>query len=106
MRIVHVPTGIAVTASNERSQEQNRERALSLLAGKLVKKAEEEHRSLEESLKISRKVENEWGSQIRNYVLHPYKLVKDLRTGVETSNTSAVLEDGDLDAFIEAEKNI
>ena len=104
VRATHKPTGITVHVREERSQEQNRERALEILRGKLFRKAEEEHKTLSESLQISKTMEIEWGNQIRNYVLHPYKLVKDLRTGVESTDTKGVLEDGDLDAFIEAEK--
>lgn len=106
VRIVHIPTGIAVAAATERSQEQNKERALELLKGKLWRKAEEEHKTLSESMQISKTTDIEWGNQIRNYVLHPYKLVKDLRTGVETSQVDKVLYDGELDEFIEAEKNL
>jgi len=105
VRIVHMPTGIAVHASTERSQEANREQALSILRAKIFKKAEEEKKSIEESMKKGGNTEIEWGSQIRSYVLHPYKMVKDHRTGAETSNVDAVLG-GDLDEFIEAEKNL
>jgi len=104
VRIVHIPTGIAVSASTERSQEQNKEQAMKLLLGKLIKKSEDEHKTLEESMQISKTTDIEWGSQMRSYVLHPYKMVKDHRTGYETSDVSAVLEDGDIDGFIEAEK--
>ena len=103
VRILHKPTGISVLVREERSQEQNRERALEILRGKLYKKAEDEHKSLVESMQTSKSTDIEWGNQIRNYVLHPYKLVKDLRTGVETSNVKAVLEDGEIEAFIEAQ---
>lgn len=101
VRIVHVPTGLSASASNERSQEQNREQALSMLYAKIFKKAQEEKKSIEESMKISKNTDIEWGSQIRSYVLHPYKMVKDHRTDAETSNVDAVL-DGDLDLFIQA----
>jgi len=106
VRIVHIPTGMAVAAATERSQEQNKERAMELLKGKLWRKAEEERKELSESMQISKTTEIEWGNQIRNYVLHPYKLVKDLRTGVETSQVDKVLFDGELGEFIEAEKNL
>lgn len=105
VRIVHIPTGISTHASGERSQEQNRERALSMLWAKIFKKAEEEKKTIEESMKISKGTDIEWGSQIRSYVLHPYKMVKDHRTDAETSNVDAVL-DGDLDLFIEAERGL
>ena len=105
VRIVHMPTGIAVHASGERSQEQNREQALSILRAKIFKKAQEEKKSIEESMKMTKNTEIEWGNQIRSFVLHPYKMVKDHRTDAETSNVDAVL-DGDLDIFIEAEKSL
>lgn len=104
VRIVHIPTGIAVHASTERSQEQNREQAMAILRAKIFKKALEEKKSVEESMKL-KNTEIEWGNQIRSYVLHPYKMVKDHRTDAETSNVDAVL-DGDLDIFIEAEKGL
>src|SRR3989344_3401501 len=91
VRIVHIPTGIAVHSSGERSQEQNRQQAFVILLAKIFKKAQEEKKSLEESMKM-KNTEIEWGSQIRSYVLHPYKMVKDHRTGAETSNVDAVLE--------------
>lgn len=106
VRVVHVPTGIAVHVETERSQEQNRERALALLRGKLYKKREDERKAAERGMYISKTTDIEWGNQIRSYVLHPYKMVKDHRTDVETSNVDAVLEDGDLGAFIEAERDL
>ncbi len=105
VRIAHTPTNISVHASGERSQEANRERALSMLKAKIFKKAEEEKKSIEESMKISKGTDIEWGNQIRSYVLHPYKMVKDHRTSAETSDVDGVLE-GDLDLFIEAERNL
>ncbi len=100
IRITHVPTGIVVTCQNERSQTQNRERAMQVLKMRLLdlerRKQEEEFAELK-----GEHVSAEWGNQIRSYVLHPYQLVKDLRTEYETGNTQAVL-DGDLDAFMEA----
>jgi len=105
VRIIHIPTGIAVHASGERSQEQNREQALSILRAKIFKYAEEEKKTFEESLKTSKGTEIEWGSQIRSYVLHPYKMVKDHRTNTETSDVDGVLN-GNFDLFIEAEKNL
>jgi len=104
VRLVHMPSGIAVHASGERSQEQNREQAMSILRAKIFKKAEEQKKSFEDSMKL-KNTEIEWGNQIRSYVLHPYKMVKDHRTGTETSNTDAVLG-GEIDIFIEAEKNL
>ncbi len=106
VRIVHIPTNISAHSDNERSQEANRNHAMELLMGKLIKKSIEEKKSLEESMQISKTMEIEWGNQIRNYVLHPYKLIKDLRSGVETNNVDKVLQDGILDEFIEGEKDI
>lgn len=106
VRVVHLPTNIAVHVETERSQEQNRERALQILKAKLFKKEEDNRKSAEKGMYISKTTEVEWGNQIRSYVLHPYKMVKDHRTEVETSNIEAVLEDGKLDDFIEAEKGL
>jgi len=105
VRIVHVPTNISVSVRTERSQEQNKEQALAILRAKIFKKAEAEKKSVEESMKLTKNTEIEWGNQIRSYVLHPYKMVKDHRTDAETSNVDEVL-DGNLDIFIEAEKNL
>jgi len=106
VRLVHVPTGIAVQASGERSQEHNRESAMAILRAKIFKRAQEEKKSIEEAMKSNKGTEIEWGSQIRSYVLHPYKMIKDHRTDAETSDVSGVLEEGKLDLFIEAEKNL
>ena len=101
VRLTHKPTGISVSARTERYQERNREIARSLLRAKLW--ILEQERMEKERQAISGEYSPAtWGSQIRSYVLHPYKMIKDLRTEVETSNTDAVL-DGDLDEFIEAE---
>jgi peptide chain release factor 2 len=100
VRIRHLPTGIIVTSQNERSQGQNREMALRVLRGKLYDI--EQARLDEEKARLKGKiVDANFGSQIRSYVLHPYQMVKDLRTDEETGNTSAVL-DGEIDAFITA----
>lgn len=101
VRLKHKPTGIVVTAQQERYQGQNRENALKLLRAKLWLRREEERKKAELQLKGGYKTPG-WGNQIRSYVLHPYHMVKDLRTDYETSNTDAVL-DGDLDSFIEEE---
>lgn len=100
IRATHKPTGITVTIQNERSQTQNKEQALKILAAKLA--ALEEQRRLDEKLKIRGEFHSaEWGNQIRSYVLHPYKMVKDHRTGYETSDAEDVLN-GNLDEFIKA----
>jgi len=99
VRLVHKPTGITVTCQTERSQLQNRENALKLLMGKLWEKQRIEQLELKKELKGSH-TQASWGTQIRSYVLHPYKMVKDLRSDIETSNAEGVL-DGDLDKFIE-----
>jgi peptide chain release factor 2 len=101
VRLTHKPTGITVACQTQRFQEQNRKIALSLLKAKLWARAQEERTATQKSLKGVYKAAS-WGNQIRSYVLHPYKLVKDLRTQIETSQAEAVL-DGDLDLFVEAE---
>lgn len=106
VRMVHVPTGLAVHADGERTQEANREKALMLLKGKLFKRQEDERIASEKGLYISKTTDIEWGNQIRSYVLHPYKMVKDHRTDVETSDVESVLEDGEIDEFIEAERSL
>lgn len=98
IRITHIPTGIVVSCQTERSQIQNRETALKMLYGKLAEKQEEEEMSKLNSIRGEIK-KIEWGSQIRSYVFHPYNLVKDHRTGYETSNIQAVM-DGDIQPFI------
>lgn len=101
VRLKHKPSGIVVTAQTERYQGQNRENALKLLRAKLWQIEEEERKKKEAQLKGGYKTPG-WGNQIRSYVLHPYHMVKDLRTGYETSNTEAVLN-GEIDLFIEEE---
>ncbi len=101
VRLKHKPTGIIVTAQTERFQAQNREYALKILRARLWILKEEERKKEEKKLKGGYKTPG-WGNQIRSYVLHPYHMVKDLRTDFETSNTDAVL-DGDLDGFIDEE---
>ena len=104
VRIVHTPTGLSVHASGERSQEKNREQALSILRAKIFKYAQAEKKTIEESMKTTKNTEIEWGNQIRSYVLHPYKMVKDHRTNAETGDVAGVLERGEIDLFIEAER--
>jgi len=100
VRLRHEPSGLVIECQETRSQQQNREKALQMLKSQLyeieLRKKQEEQAKIEDSKK-----KIEWGSQIRSYVLHPYKMVKDLRTGYETSNVNAVL-DGDIDDFIKA----
>lgn len=105
VRVVHIPTNISAHVTSERSQGQNKEKAIAIVTGKLYKKMEEDRIAKEKGMYISKTTQIEWGNQIRSYVMHPYKMVKDHRTGVETSNIDSVLE-GDLDAFIEAEKTL
>jgi peptide chain release factor 2 len=105
VRILHTPTNISVHVDFERSQQQNKEKALELLRGKLYRKQEEDRKKKERGLSISATTDIEWGSQIRSYVFHPYQMVKDHRTNAETRNVDAVL-DGDIDLFIEAEKDL
>ncbi len=105
VRVVHLPTKLSAESQNERSQAQNKEKAISILKGKLYKALEEERVSKEKGMYISKTTQIEWGNQIRSYVLHPYKMVKDHRTNVETSNVEAVL-DGEIAEFLEAENKI
>jgi peptide chain release factor 2 len=105
VRLVHIPTNIAVHVDSERSQAQNKERALQMLKGKVYKRIEDERKSSEKGYSISKTTDIEWGNQIRSYVLHPYKMVKDHRTDVETAQVEKVLE-GHLEPFIEAEKDL
>lgn len=105
VRVIHKPTNLSATGESERSQAQNKEQALKILAGKLYRFRERERQVATEGMYISKTTEVEWGNQIRSYVLHPYKLVKDHRTGMETSDADSVLA-GELEEFIEAEKDL
>ena len=105
IRLLHKPTGISIHVTSERSQAQNREKAFEILRGKLWKRMEDERIAHEKGMQLSATTSIEWGNQIRSYVLHPYKMVKDHRTDYESSQPDKVLE-GDLDDFIAAEKNL
>ncbi len=101
VRITHIPTGIAVAVQSERSQAQNKEKAMRVLVSRLAQKMEEAKTQELSELKAERR-EIEWGSQIRSYVLNPYQMVKDHRTGIKSSQPDKIL-DGDLDKFIKSE---
>lgn len=105
VRLVHIPTKLSVHVSSERSQAQNREKAMQILQAKLYKMRADEKLAKERGMQISKTTDIEWGNQIRSYVLHPYKMVKDHRTDVETAQVDKVLAGG-IDIFIEAEKNL
>lgn len=100
VRLKHAPSGIIIECQVTRSQLQNREKAMQMLKSQLYEIELRKRREAQQSIEDS-KMKIEWGSQIRNYVMHPYKLVKDVRTGIETSNVQAIM-DGDLDMFVKA----
>ncbi|MBU4535193.1 MAG: hypothetical protein KKF16_05085 [Euryarchaeota archaeon] len=100
VRIVHLPTNIAVSIDSERTQGTNKDKAMALLEAKLFKKLEEEKLEKEDISKISKTTSVEWGNQIRSYVFHPYQMIKDHRSGVEIRDIDKVLEDGEIDEFI------
>jgi peptide chain release factor 2 len=102
VRVTHVPTRISVHVSSERSQQQNRDKALALLAGKVYAFQEEQHKRELKGLSVEKTVKIEWGSQIRSYVLHPYQLVKDHRTDTEVRDINRVFA-GDIQIFLDAE---
>lgn len=105
VRIVHTPTNISVHVDSERSQAQNKEQALEILKGKIYKKREEDRKKEAQGLSVSATTAIEWGSQIRSYVLHPYKMVKDHRTDVEVRDTEDVLA-GNIEPFLEAQQEL
>ncbi len=105
VRIMHLPTGITAHVTSERNQAQNKEKGLAMVKGKLFKLREAERVAKEKGMQISKTTAIEWGSQIRSYVLHPYKMVKDHRTGVETAQVDKVLA-GEIDEFIAAEAHL
>jgi peptide chain release factor 2 len=106
VRVVHLPTNLSVHVTSERSQEQNKEKAIEMLKGKIYKKMEDDKAREKEGFSVSKTTEIEWGSQIRSYVLHPYKMIKDHRTNVEIRDVDAVLLDGAIEEFIEAEERL
>ena len=103
VRLVHIPTNLSVHVESERSQAQNKEKAQRMLEAKLYKLLEDERKAKERGMYVSKTTQIEWGNQIRSYVLHPYKMVKDHRTNVEVCDIEKVLN-GDIDKFIEAER--
>jgi peptide chain release factor 2 len=105
VRLLHTPTGISIHVTSERSQAQNKEKAMDILRGKLWKQMEDARIAKEKGMQLASTTAIEWGNQIRSYVLHPYKMIKDHRTGFETSSVDKVLE-GDIEEFIEAEKEL
>lgn len=105
VRITHVPTNISVHVSSERSQQQNREKALAFLAGKVYAFQEEQRKRELKGLSIEKSVKIEWGSQIRSYVLHPYQMVKDHRTDTEVRDVEGVLG-GEIQPFLDAAKDL
>lgn len=105
VRVTHIPTRISVHVSTERSQQQNRDKALALLAGKVYAFNEEQHLREMKGLSIEKTVKIEWGSQIRSYVLHPYQLVKDHRTDIEVRDIERVFA-GDIQVFLDAEAQL
>lgn len=104
VRIVHQPTGLSVHVDSERTQKRNREKALEILRGKLYHKKKQAQEEKQQAVSLTAGAENEWGNQIRSYVLHPYKMVKDHRTNVEVRDVDSVLE-GELSAFIKVQNN-
>ena len=105
VRVVHIPTNLSAASESERSQAQNKEKAMQILYGKIYKALEDQRIKKEEGMYISKTTQIEWGNQIRSYVLHPYKMVKDHRTGVETSQVDKVLA-GEIDEFLEADAKL
>jgi len=103
VRLVHIPTNLSVHVESERSQAQNKEKAQRMLEAKLYKLLEDERKAKERGMYVSKTTQIEWGNQIRSYVLHPYKMVKDHRTNIEVRDVEKILN-GNMDEFIEAER--
>ena len=106
VRVIHIPTNTSIHVTSERSQEQNKEKALEMLKGKLYLIREKEKQRQKDGFAISKTTEIEWGNQIRTYTLHPYKMIKDHRTGVEIHNTDDVLLGGEIDALLKLERDL
>lgn len=106
VRIVHVPTGISAHVTSERTQEANKQKALDIIQGKIIRALEVAKKNEISELSISKTTENEWGNQIRSYVLHPYQMIKDHRTDIEVRDIDKVLKNGEIEEFLEAEKEL
>lgn len=106
VRLTHKPSGVSFHVESERSQEANREKAMQMLRGKLAQLLEEQEKEKIEDLSLNKNNDNEWGNQMRSYVLHPYQMVKDHRTDLEVRTVDKVLDNGDLDQFIQAAKQL
>jgi peptide chain release factor 2 len=105
VRVTHVPTGVTAHADGERTQERNRDAAMGLLKGKIIRLLEEQQREEMDDLSGLKDTSNEWGNQIRSYVLHPYQMVKDHRTNVEVRDIKKIFDNGDIQEFIDAERS-
>jgi len=105
VRIIHKESGLSVRSTSQRTQDANREKAMQLLRGKIAAQLERARQNDMAEFKVSNEVKNEWGSQIRSYVLHPYKKIKDHRTDVEIGNIDRIFKNGDLQIFIDAMKD-
>lgn len=105
VRVIHTPTGVSAHVDTERSQAQNKDKAMQILYGKLYKLLEEAKKEEKESLQLGKTTQIEWGNQIRSYILHPYKMVKDHRTGLEVRHPDKVLN-GEIQEFIDAAKDL
>lgn len=106
VRITHIPTNISVHVNSKRSQEANRAKGMEMLKGKIARILDEQKKNKIEELSISKTTSNEWGSQIRSYVMHPYQMVKDHRTDFEVRDIDKILKDGEIEGFLGAEKDL
>jgi peptide chain release factor 2 len=105
VRIVHKPTNLSVRSSSERTQRANRDKAMEILRGKLYHKRQQEQQSKQQEFVSTTSADNEWGNQMRSYVLHPYQKVTDHRTNHEENNPESVLEEGQIEPFVKAAQN-